>query len=142
MTIAGTAVTVHIVGIQLIDTAAVNGRVYAAGWVDADADTSIAVDVVQTTTGFVVQRVALATGDSSAATQTFPSTCPFTVQNANGSCTNYPITNHVITPGLPCHLGQGTVLFTADVQAGGSPPIATPIVSPSVTFGLAQFVGF
>lgn len=143
MTIGGTPVTVHLVGIQVVDTNAIDGRVYVAGWVDSDADTSISVDVSQGTTGYVVQSVALAIGDSSASTQTFPSQFPFSAQNASGSCTDYPITNHFVSAAWPCHLTRGTVSFTADVQADEGPvPVATLIVSPSVTFGIAQFVGF
>ena len=145
MTIGGTPVSVHVIGIQAVDSNPADGRVYVAGWIDADADTTISVDVRQFTTGFVVDNVSLAIGDSSASTQTFQSQYPFMVKNSNATCANYPITNQINTMALPCHLGQGTVSFTADVTADGVSqfpvPVATLIVSPSVTFGLAQFDG-
>jgi len=142
MTIAGTPVGVHVIGIQAVDTTGPDGRVYVAGWVDADADTSIAVDARQTATGFVVDRVALVIGDSSASTQTFPSPNPFTVQNTSASCANYPITNQIATATMLCHLGKGTVSFTADVVAdAGAFAATTTITSGPVTFGIAQFDG-
>jgi hypothetical protein len=147
MTIAGRPVTVHVVGIEAIAPGEVaSGNVDAAGWVDRDAaDTVILVEVSELTTGFIDQTVALAIGDSSEWTQAYPPQFTYSEQTTSAPCTNYPITNEVAGPNPECHLALATVSFTAVPQTfQGSPlllPVGAAIVSPSVTFGVAQLHG-
>jgi hypothetical protein len=145
MTIAGTPVTVHMVGIEFVGhEALLDGNVFAAGWVDADADTSINVDVQELTTGFIDQSVGIAIGDSSEYTQAYPPQFTYTEQLSNATCTNYPIAYQVAGPNPECHLALATVTFNAVPQTfEGSPqvlPVGAAIVSPQLTFGLAQLV--
>jgi hypothetical protein len=146
MTIAGAPVTVHLVGIEGVDSASVaTGLVLAVGWVDADADTSIFVSAQQLTSGFIDQSVTLAVGDSSEGTGTYPPQFAYSWQPSGTRCTNYPITNDVAGPSALCHLALGTLSFNVvPTTFEGSPllvPVGAAIVSPSVTFGIAQLAG-
>jgi hypothetical protein len=146
MTIAGTPVIVHIVGIEAVDQGEVaTGNVSAAGWIESDADTVVLVQVGELTTGFIDQTVALAIADSSEWTQAYPPQFRYSQQNLGAPCTNYPITNQLAGPDPECHLALATVSFSAVPQTfQGSPlllPVGAAIVSPMVTFGLAQLHG-
>jgi hypothetical protein len=146
MTIANTPVTVHMVGIEAISPGArLDGNVYAAGWVDHDADTSIFVFAQELTTGFIDQGVALAIGDSAESTPSYPPQFTYSQQNTGAPCTNYPIVNQLAGPAPECHLALATISFTAvPATFEGSPqllPVGAAIVSPLVTFGLAQLAG-
>ena len=145
MTVAGTPVTVHLVGIAVFaagDTS--DEHVSVAGWVDADADTSITVFVIHLTTGNIDQAVALAIGDSSEWTQAYPPQFTFSQQSVSTPCTNYPITNELAGPNPPCHLAAGVVAFNAVPETfQGSPlllPVGAAIVSPSASFQFVQFL--
>lgn len=146
VTIAGTPVTVHFVGIEAVDSAsAVTGQVLAAGWVDSDADTSIFVDAEELTNGFIDQAVALAIGDSSEWTQTYPPQFEYSWKSSSTPCTNYPIVNQIAGPHALCHLALATLSFNVvPTTFEGSPlliPVGAAIVSPSVTFEIAQLAG-
>ena len=145
MTIAGTPVTVHIVGFDAVLPGGGDDHVSAVGWMEPGADTVILVQVIELTTGFIDQTVSLAIGDSSESTPAYPPQFTYSQQNTSVPCTNYPITNELAGPNAECHLALATVSFNAVPQTfQGSPlllPVGAAIVSPAVTFWLAQLSG-
>jgi hypothetical protein len=146
MTIAGVPKRVEIVGVETVYKLDVgkDEHVLAAGWVDPAADTMIAVTGIETADGFIDQAVGLYVGDSGEGTQAYPPSFSYVQTNTDAQCTNYPVVNLLVGPNPPCHLEHAALSFdVVPATFDGSPqllPVGAAIVSPEVTFGLAQLM--